>query len=122
MNTSLRSFGPVHFVPGGNRGRYPCSNSVYVEGAGVLIDAGADGAIYRELLAGPGVQEVWLSHWHEDHLTHLDLFAGLPLSMMAADAPALAGIGTGTADACTSTARTSTRSSALRRRASSAAT
>jgi len=92
MNTSLRSFGPVHFVPGGNRGRYPCSNSVYVEGAGVLIDAGADGAIYRELLAGPGVQEVWLSHWHEDHLTHLDLFAGLPLCMMAADAPALAGI------------------------------
>ena len=37
-----RRFGPVHLIPGANRGRYPHSNSVYVEGAGVLIDAGAE--------------------------------------------------------------------------------
>ena len=81
-----RRFGPVHLIPGANRGRYPHSNSVYVEGAGVLIDAGADAGRYRELLAGPGVNEVWLSHWHEDHLAYLDLFEGLPLRQMAAEA------------------------------------
>lgn len=87
-----RRFGPVRLVPGANRGRYPHSNSVYVEGAGILIDAGADEAAYRELVAGPGVKEVWLSHWHEDHLTYLDLFTDLPLRMMAEDAAPLAGL------------------------------
>lgn len=85
-----RSFGPIRLIPGANKGRYPHSNSVYVEGAGILIDAGADEARYRELIAGPGVKEVWLSHWHEDHLTYLDLFAGLPLRQMAVEAEPLA--------------------------------
>lgn len=85
-----RSFGPIRLIPGANKGRYPYSNSVYVEGAGVLIDAGADEARYRELIAGPGVKEVWLSHWHEDHLTYLDLFEGLPLRQMAIEAEPLA--------------------------------
>jgi glyoxylase-like metal-dependent hydrolase (beta-lactamase superfamily II) len=85
-----RSFGPIRLIPGANKGRYPHSNSVYVEGAGVLIDAGADEARYRELIAGPGVKEVWLSHWHEDHLTYLDLFEGLPLRQMAIEAEPLA--------------------------------
>jgi len=87
-----RQFGPVRLIPGANRGRYPHSNSVYVEGAGVLIDAGADETRYRDLLAGPGVKEVWLSHWHEDHLTYLDLFEELPLRMMAEDAAPLSGL------------------------------
>lgn len=87
-----RRFGPVRLIPGANKGRYPHSNSVYVEGAGVLIDAGADAARYRELLAGPGVNEVWLSHWHEDHLAYLDLFEGLPLRQMAVEAEPLSGI------------------------------
>ena len=85
-----RQFGPIRLIPGANRGRYPHSNSVYVEGAGILIDAGADEAAYRALLAGPGVKEVWLSHWHEDHLTYLDLFADLPLAQMACEAEPLA--------------------------------
>lgn len=87
-----RRFGPVRLIPGANKGRYPHSNSVYVEGAGVLIDAGADAARYRELIAGPGVNEVWLSHWHEDHLAYLDLFDGLPLRQMAVEAEPLSGI------------------------------
>lgn len=85
-----RSFGPIRLIPGANKGRYPNSNSVYVEGPGILIDAGADEARYRELIAGPGVREVWLSHWHEDHLAYLDLFAGLPLVQMAVEAEPLA--------------------------------
>lgn len=87
-------FGPVRLVPGGNKGRYPHSNSVYIEGAGVLIDAGADEARYRELIAGPGVKEVWLSHWHEDHIAYLDLFEGLPLRQMAVEAGPLADLET----------------------------
>lgn len=87
-----RAFGPVRLIPGAGNGRYPHSNSVYVEGAGILIDAGADAVRYRELLAGPGVKEVWLSHWHEDHLAYLDLFEGLPLRQMAIEAEPLSGI------------------------------
>lgn len=86
---SEKRFGPVRLIPGANAGRYPHSNSVYVDGAGVLIDAGADEVRYRELLAGPGVNEVWLSHWHEDHLAYLDLFEGLPLRQMASEAEPL---------------------------------
>ena len=87
-----RSFGPVRFIPGNNRGRYPYSNSVYVEGAGILIDAGADAAAYQRLLDGPGVTEVWLTHYHEDHIAYLDMFADLPLVQMEVEAEALSGL------------------------------
>lgn len=43
-----RVFGPVRLIPGANKGRYPHSNSVYVDGSGILIDAGADEARYRD--------------------------------------------------------------------------
>lgn len=73
-----RNIGPVRFVPGGNRGKYPFVNSVYVEGAGVLIDPGADRTRLQALRDGPGVREVWLSHWHEDHIAGMDLFEDVP--------------------------------------------
>ncbi|MEW5912174.1 MAG: MBL fold metallo-hydrolase [Thermodesulfobacteriota bacterium] len=85
-----RSFGPVRFLPGPNRGRYPACHSVYIEGAGVLIDPGADRERLQRLRQEEGVRAVWLSHWHEDHITHLDLFEDLPLWVPAADAPPLA--------------------------------
>ena len=74
-----KHFGPVWFIPGENRGKYPFCHSVYVEGAGVLIDPASDRARLKQLRDAPGVKEVWLSHWHEDHLMHLDLFDDLPL-------------------------------------------
>jgi glyoxylase-like metal-dependent hydrolase (beta-lactamase superfamily II) len=74
-----KHFGPVWFIPGENRGKYPFCHSVYVEGAGVLIDPASDRERLIQLRQGPGVTEVWLSHWHEDHLMHLDLFDDLPL-------------------------------------------
>lgn len=89
---SERKFGPVHFIPGANGGRYPHSNSVYVEGAGVLIDAGAGRERCLALRDGPGVDEIWLSHWHEDHIRLLDLFENVPLRQMAIEAEPLSGM------------------------------
>ena len=36
------AFGPVRFIPGPNRGKYPHCHSVYVEGDQILIDPAAD--------------------------------------------------------------------------------
>lgn len=84
------SFGPVRFIPGVNKGRYPFCNSVYVEGAGVLIDPASDRSRLQSLGRDGGVKEVWLSHWHEDHFMHLDLFEDLPFRITEKEAPALA--------------------------------
>ena len=85
-----QSFGPIRFIPGPNRGKYPHCHSIYIEGARILIDPAADRARLQRLRAQEGVDAVWLSHWHEDHFMHLDLFDDLPLAMHAADAPMLA--------------------------------
>ena len=37
-----RCFGPVRFIPGENHGKYPFCHSVYIEGAGILIDPASD--------------------------------------------------------------------------------
>lgn len=84
-----RSFGPVRFIPGPNRGKYPYCHSVYIEGAGILIDPSSDRERLKRLRDEEGVQAVWLSHWHEDHFMHLDLFDDRPLAMHPADAPML---------------------------------
>lgn len=90
--SSERSFGPVRFIPAAGAGKYPHSNSVYVDGAGILIDAGAGREVYRPLLDGPGVRELWLSHWHEDHIGCIDMFDHLPLRQMEMEAEPLAGL------------------------------
>lgn len=60
-----RRFGPIHFLPGPNRGKYPFCHSVYVEAERrVLIDPASDRATLKALRDGPGVDEVWLSHYH----------------------------------------------------------
>ena len=84
-----KHFGPVWFIPGVNRGRYPFCNSVYVEGAGVVIDPGSDRERLTGLARDPGVRAVWLSHWHEDHFMHLDLFAHLPFCIHEDETPPL---------------------------------
>jgi glyoxylase-like metal-dependent hydrolase (beta-lactamase superfamily II) len=85
-----RSFGPVRFLPGDNRGRYPFCHSLYLEGAGILIDPASSRERLLRLRAEEGVKAVWLSHWHEDHFMHLDLFDDLPLWISHGDAPPLA--------------------------------
>ena len=86
------SIGPLRYIPGGNGGKYPYCNSVYIEGAGVLIDPGADPERLKALRDGPGVREIWLSHWHEDHIAYLNLFEGVPFRQMEIEAEPLASL------------------------------
>jgi len=92
--TGERSFGPLRFLPGGNRGRYPHCHSIYVEGAGILIDPASDREALARLRETAGVRAVWLTHWHEDHWMHLDLFEDVPLWMSRQDAPPMADVET----------------------------
>lgn len=85
-----RVFGPIRFLAGENRGRYPFCHSLFIEGAGILIDPASSRERLLRLRAEEEVKMVWLSHWHEDHFMHLDLFDDLPLWISHEDAPPLA--------------------------------
>lgn len=87
-----RRFGPVWFIPGENRGKWPACHSVYIEDAGILIDPASNRDRLEELRHSSGVNEIWLSHWHEDHIAHLDLFDDLPLKISKQDAPMISDI------------------------------
>lgn len=85
-----RRFGPLRFIPGANKGKYPYCHSIFIEGAGILIDPSSDRERLAALRDRHEIRAVWLSHWHEDHFMHLDLFDDVPLGMHPADAPYLA--------------------------------
>ncbi|MBN2225367.1 MAG: MBL fold metallo-hydrolase [Deltaproteobacteria bacterium] len=86
----LFDFGPVRFIPGDNRGRYPFCNSLYIQGERrIIIDPSSNEGQLAALRDGPGIDEVWLSHYHEDHFMFLGIFTKEPLAMSAVDAPAL---------------------------------
>ena len=87
-----RKFGPIRFIPGNNRGKYPFCHSVYIEGAGILIDPSSDRERLKQIRAENGITKVWLSHWHEDHFMHLDLFEDLPLFISREDAPLISDV------------------------------
>jgi hydroxyacylglutathione hydrolase len=87
-------FGPIWFIPGENKGRYPFCHSIYLQGPGILIDPASNRDRLKELKQSPGVNAIWLSHWHEDHFLHLDLFDGLPLLISKEDAVQLSNIET----------------------------
>jgi hydroxyacylglutathione hydrolase len=85
-----QQFGPVRFIPGKRSGRYPYSHSLYIEAdTKVLIDAASDEKRLRELRDGPGVDAVWLTHWHEDHFKYLHLFDDRELWISEKDATPL---------------------------------
>ncbi|MCJ7784107.1 MAG: MBL fold metallo-hydrolase, partial [Desulfobacterales bacterium] len=85
-------FGPVWFIQGENRGKYPFCHSLYIEGAGVLIDPASDREALIRLRENQKVKMVWLSHWHEDHMMYLELFDDLPLWISEKDAPPLSDV------------------------------
>jgi len=85
-------FGPVWFIPGKNQGKYPSCHSLFIEGAGILIDPASDRERLVRLRETQGVKMVWLSHAHEDHFMHLDLFDDLPLWISDKDSPPLSSL------------------------------
>jgi glyoxylase-like metal-dependent hydrolase (beta-lactamase superfamily II) len=84
------TFGPLTLIRGRNGGGYPHCHSLFLPASGILIDPSSDREALTRLRDEGTVRTVWLSHWHEDHLMHLDLFDDLPLWMAEEDAPPLA--------------------------------
>jgi glyoxylase-like metal-dependent hydrolase (beta-lactamase superfamily II) len=77
----------IYFVEGENRGRYPFGHSLFVEGAvNTLIDTGA--GAFLASLSGK-TEQVFLSHYHRDHVSYNHLFAEADFSIHIEDAPAV---------------------------------
>lgn len=75
----------IWFVEGENRGRYPFGHSLYIEGeVNTLIDTGAGSSL--EKLAGK-TKQVFLSHYHRDHVSCNHFFGGVDFYIHAEDAP-----------------------------------
>jgi len=86
-----RQFGRIRFIRGNNGGRYPFNHSLYIEGDNirVIIDPASDLEKLKLLKKKEGVDLVWLSHWHEDHIHYLHLFEDCPKWISARDFPPL---------------------------------
>lgn len=89
-----RQFGRISFICGENGGRYPFNHSLYIEGdaARVIIDPASNLEKLKRLQKKDGVDLVWLSHWHEDHIRYLYLFEDCPKWISARDFPPLSDI------------------------------
>ena len=69
------AFGPIHFLPGKNGGRYPYCHSLFLEGEETwVVDPASDKDFLEHLVRTKGVTRVFLSHFHEDHLKYAYLF------------------------------------------------
>lgn len=78
----------VWIVYGENKGRFPFAHSLYLEGERrALIDTGAGEGLQQ--LVGK-VDQVYLSHYHRDHVAANNLFAGASFSIHPLDAPGVA--------------------------------
>ena len=87
-----KEFGPVLFIPGLNSGKYPYCNSIYIQSHGILVDPASDRERLIRLKQEENIRQVWLTHFHEDHIMHLDLFEDVPFYISEMDAPQLSDI------------------------------
>ncbi|MEW6719647.1 MAG: MBL fold metallo-hydrolase [Thermodesulfobacteriota bacterium] len=79
----------IWIVEGGKNGRYPFSHSLYIrDGGGFLVDAGSDAEEIDRLRREDGIAAVVMTHYHEDHFTHLSGLPDAEVWASAADAPA----------------------------------
>ncbi|MBI5250529.1 MAG: MBL fold metallo-hydrolase, partial [Desulfomonile tiedjei] len=85
-----KRFGALTFIPGDNAGNYPHCHSLYIDGqVKLLIDPASNRDRLSRLRDTQGVDVVFLSHWHEDHFMHLDMFDGKELWISEFDAEPL---------------------------------
>jgi len=87
-------FGRIRFIRGDNGGKYPFNHSVYLAGKDtrVIIDPSCGLQKLTDLKQQDGVDQVWLSHWHEDHMGFLNLFDNCTLRISQRDFPPLTDI------------------------------
>jgi glyoxylase-like metal-dependent hydrolase (beta-lactamase superfamily II) len=70
----------IHLIPGMNKGRFPYSHAIYVEGERrVLFDAGAGRETMQRFRRDYPVDVVVASHAHPGHLSGLFLFEDRPI-------------------------------------------
>jgi len=84
----------IRFISGDNGGKYPFNHSIYLAGKdqGVIIDPSCSLQKLTDLKEKDGVDQVWLSHWHEDHMGFLNLFENCTLRISQRDFPPLTDI------------------------------
>jgi len=87
-------FGRIRFICGDNGGKYPFNHSLYLEGDNtcVIIDPSCSLQKLTDLQKKSKVDQVWLSHWHEDHIRYVNLFTDCPLWISEKDFPPLTDI------------------------------
>lgn len=85
-----RQFGRIRFVHGENGGKYPYNHSLYMQGDNlrVVLDPASSLAKLTRLKK-EGVNQVWLSHWHEDHIHYMNLFERATVWISKRDFPPL---------------------------------
>jgi len=64
----------IYFIQGARNARYPNSNSILI--GDYLIDTGVSNKILRNLKKEFQINNVILSHWHEDHISGNHLLKG----------------------------------------------
>lgn len=85
-----RQFGRIRFIRGENGGKYPFSHSLYLQGDRVRVILDPACSLDKlTRLKGEGVDCVWLSHWHEDHIRYMNIFEACPLWISERDFPPL---------------------------------
>jgi hydroxyacylglutathione hydrolase len=82
-----KEIGPIIFIQGENHGKYPFCHSIFIKDSGILIDPASGRENLQQLKDDYHVQEVWLTHWHEDHFLNIDIFDDLPFCISEPDAP-----------------------------------
>lgn len=80
----------VWFIPGNNEGRYPFSNSLFInDDTKLLIDTGIGRAVIRKLIKNFGQPDmIFYSHAHEDHIYEKALFSTSERFIHELDKPA----------------------------------
>ncbi len=86
-----RQFGRIRFLRGENGGKYPYNHSLYMRGDNLRVVLDPACSLDKlKRLKQEGVDQVWLSHWHEDHIHYMNLFDRCSVWISKRDFPPLA--------------------------------